>query len=83
MSAAEAIRRRSYTYKRVIELARLADAKPEAVGPLSTGEHCAVALLCNRPEFLPRGYSMLDAVDRLEGDWIVCCLQANRDGWRE
>jgi hypothetical protein len=75
--------RQSDTYRRVVELARNAERNPDGVGVLSTGEHCAVALLCNRPDFLPAGYSMLDAVDRLEGDWIIACLQANRDGWRE
>lgn len=71
------------TLQRVIELARMAHKRPELVGVLSTGEHCAVALLCNNAAFLPRGYTFLDAVDRLGEEWLKACLDANRIGWME
>jgi len=69
--------------QRVIQLARHAEKHPDSVGVLSTGERCAVALLCNRAEFLPNGYTFLDAVDRIDGDLLGPCMHANREGWRE
>lgn len=70
-------------YKRVTDLARTYVGRADAAGVLSTGEKCAVALLCNDAGMLPHDYTFLDAVDRLGADWLVACLQANRDGWRE
>jgi len=73
-----------YPLDDIIRMARTAEKHPDSVGVLSTGEHCAVALVTDRKEFLPRGYTtMLDAVDRLQGDWLDACIQANRAGWRE
>jgi hypothetical protein len=69
--------------KRVIALARAVQRDEAHIGVLSTGERCAVALLHGRADFLPSGYTYLDAVDRLAGDWLKACVKANRDGWRE
>jgi len=62
-------------------MARVCDACPDSVGVLSTGEHCAVALVTNRAEFLPPGYTFLDAVARLDGDWLSACIEVRND-WR-
>lgn len=74
--------RASTPYRRVVELARACYSNRPLAGALSTGERCAVGLLLNDPTCLPIGYTFIDAVDRLEGDWLAACVQANRDGWR-
>lgn len=44
----------------------------EAIAGSSTGERCAIALIISRPDLLPRGYSVLDAVQRVEdGGWPI------------
>lgn len=69
---------------RVINLARAVDKDPEHVGVLSTGERCAVALLHNKPEYLPNGYThLLEAIDRLETSWVEACIVAHNTGWKE
>lgn len=73
----------SYPEDTIVNLARRAARRPESVGVLSTGEQCAVALLCDNAEFLPNGYTFLDAVARLEGAWLAACLQAHKMPWRE
>ena len=71
------------TRDRIISLARMAEKSPDSVGVLSTGERCAVGLLCNRADFLPGNYTFLEAVARLEGDWLAACIEVDRQGWRE
>ncbi len=69
---------------RIIAMARAAEKHPSSVGVISTGERCAVGLLCNNCLFLPDGYSFIDAFDRIQGDPILeAVLEANRSGWRE
>lgn len=51
------------------------DEVPDALGGLSTGERCAVALLISRPDLLPSGYTVVDAIERMEsGGWPVAWL---------
>jgi hypothetical protein len=65
-------------------MARIADRDPAQAGVWSTGEQCAVALLCNKAEILPAGYTFLDAVDRLMGDPILdAAIRLGREGWRQ
>jgi hypothetical protein len=63
-------------------LARSVAKNPRCVGVLSMGECCAVALLHNNHEFLPDGYTFLDAAARL-GDELDDVVRASRAGWRE
>jgi hypothetical protein len=67
---------------RVTTLARAVEREPRHAGVLSTGERCAVALLRNCADDLPRGYTFLDAVERLGADWLAACVEANRRGWK-
>jgi hypothetical protein len=57
-------------------------AKDEAaIGVLSTGEQIAVALVLDRKDLLPGGYStMLEAVERLGTEWFRGALIAQRCG---
>lgn len=72
--------------ERIKDLARTVERDPESIGVLSTGERCAVALLCNRADFLPHGLTFIEAVARLCGeapwDWLTACIIADREGWK-
>lgn len=49
------------------------------IGVWSTGEQIAVALVMNRLDLLPRGYThVLDAVERLGDDWLKAAFIARR-----
>lgn len=53
------------------------------IGVYSTGEAIAVALVLDRKDLLPLGYStMLEAVERLGPDWTAAALRVQRNGWR-
>ena len=73
----------SYPLDTIIKMARAVQNRPAYAGVLSTGEKCAMGLLHNNADYLPAGYTFLDAVDRLEGEWLAAVLKANRQGWRE
>jgi hypothetical protein len=60
---------------------RLVAADPAYFGVLSTGEKCAVALVLDDPELCKWWGTMLDCVDRLEGDWIQAAIYVQRNGW--
>lgn len=74
-------------------LERLAEnvaADPAAIGVLSTGEQCAVALVLDKEELLqpdgeggritmrPHGYSWLDCVARLEPELLAAAIAVQR-----
>lgn len=60
---------------------RAVEADDRIIGVYSMGEICAVALIMNRMELLPQGYTALDAVDRIGENWFAFCLSIQRDGW--
>lgn len=39
------------------------------IGVFSMGERIAVALVLDRRDLLPKGYTMLEAIERLGPDW--------------
>lgn len=62
--------------KHIAGLARAVLRDPQHIGVLSTGERCAVALVINRLDLLPAGYTALEAIVRVEGggwplEWLV------------
>lgn len=66
-------------------IARMVDRveqDPRRIGVLSTGEQIAVALVLNRTDLLPDGYThVLDAIDRLGWDWqcaAIAVMKARR-----
>lgn len=67
------------TFKEITRLVEVVEADPDHFGALSTGEQIAVALVLNKPEMLPRGYShVLDAVDRLGNDWLAAAIDVRK-----
>lgn len=50
------------------------------IGLLSIGEQVAVAFVLDRADLFPRGYTMLDAVERLGPEWIQAALRVQRTG---
>jgi hypothetical protein len=60
--------------------ARMVLADERTVGVLSTGERLAIALILDRPDLFPRGYTMLDAFNRLEAEWTEAALRVQRAG---
>jgi hypothetical protein len=49
------------------------------IGLLSTGEAIAVALVLDRKDLLPRGYTrILEAVDRLGDDWLRAAIAVQK-----
>jgi hypothetical protein len=56
-------------------------ADPASFGVLSTGEKCAVALVLDNLILVRWWGTMLDCVDRLEGDWIKAAIYVQRNGW--
>lgn len=62
-------------------LSRMVDAVEQdeaSIGVLSTGEAIAVALVLDRKDMLPVGYSMLESVERLGPEWFRASLQVQR-----
>jgi len=56
--------------EKIIEVAN--QLNREGGSPASTGERIAAAFVLNRQDFLPDAYDdMIDAWDRLGGDWQV------------
>ena len=62
---------------------RMVKADPASFGVLSTGEKCAVALVLDDPQLVKWYGTMLQAVNRLEGDWIKAAIYVQRYGWDE
>jgi hypothetical protein len=70
------------TEERIRDLARSVNRNPEIIGKLSTGECIAMALLFNKPEWLPKGYEHpLDAIKRLGENWLAALQNVFEDGW--
>ena len=66
MSQAERVER--------LEMMAKADQHSGVMGPWSSGERLAVALVLNRHDWLEvMEYTMLEAVARLEPDWLEAC----------
>jgi hypothetical protein len=55
------------------------DAATGGLGALSTGEQLAVALILNRPDWIVEmGYTLAEAIDRVEPQWLSLIPQAAR-----
>jgi hypothetical protein len=67
--------------KQIRAKVRMVAADPPSFGVLSTGEKCAVALVLDDPALVKWWGTMLDCVDRLEGDWIKAAIYVQRNGW--
>lgn len=52
---------------------------PEDVGVLSMGERCAVALVLDKPDLRPSGYTWLDCMNRVEPELLEGCLLLQRE----
>lgn len=53
-------------------LAKVRDAAAGGRGALSTGEAVMAALVLNRPDWLAEmNYTIAEAIDRLDGDWLA------------
>lgn len=62
--------------------ARIVADDPDAIGVYSTGERIAVALLLNRVDLLPSGYThVVEAWDRLGRDWQQLVVDLHNEGW--
>lgn len=60
-------------------VAKARDASHGGFGLLSTGEKLATALVLNRADWLSAmGYTMADAIRRIEGDWLAAVPVAAR-----
>jgi hypothetical protein len=68
---------------RIIELARMVARDPSTIGPLSTGEQCAVALLLDRFDLFADRPHPLDALDRIGPEWEKMVRELHRTGWRQ
>jgi hypothetical protein len=68
---------------RLVELARTCEADPASIGPLSTGEACAGALLLGRLDLLDEYRHPLDALERLGPEWEKAVRDLHRSGWRQ
>jgi len=53
--------------KKIIEVAIA--LKSTGRTPASTGERIAAAFVLDQQEYLPEGYDLIEAWDRLEGQW--------------
>ena len=53
--------------KRIIEVA--IELKQTGYSPASSGERIAAAFVLNRQDFLPQGYTMVNAWDQLNATW--------------
>ncbi len=57
-----------------LEMMAKADQHSDAIGPWSSGERLAVALVLNRHDWLEdMEYTILEAVARLEPEWLAAC----------
>ncbi|MGL4964051.1 MAG: hypothetical protein ACRC67_22665 [Inquilinus sp.] len=62
--------------------ARIVAEEPDHIGVYSTGERIAVALLLNRLDLLPSGYThVVEAWDRLGKDWQQLVIDLHNEGW--
>jgi len=66
------------TAQKILALVECVRADERQIGVLSTGEALAVALVLNRPDLMPVGYTTLEAVERLGEDWTRAALVVQR-----
>lgn len=60
-------------------VAKSRDAARGGFGVLSTGEKVAAALALNRADWLQgMGYTMAEAIDRMDDEWLAAIPQAAR-----
>jgi hypothetical protein len=65
--------------RRLNELVERVERNERLIGVLSTGETIAVALVLNRPDLLPEGYThVLHAVERLDDPWLTAAIEVAR-----
>lgn len=60
--------------------ARMVLADEQSICLLSAGERIAVALVLDRADLFPHGYSMLDAVGRLGPEWTAVAQRVQSAG---
>lgn len=65
------------TIEVITAIAESVKRKPHSIGAMSTSEGLAAALVLNKPKLLGNR-TMLEAVDRLGGEWFECALEAQR-----
>ena len=68
--------------QRIAQCVRMVERDEPSIGVLSTGEQIAVAVVLDRKDLLPEGYTMVAAIDRLGRAWTDAALQVQRNGWR-
>ena len=66
------------TAQKILALVEAARADEACISVLSTGEALAVALVLDRPDLMPVGYTTLEAVERLGEDWTRAALVVQR-----
>jgi hypothetical protein len=67
------------TVHRIGDLVQQCEGNERSIGVRSTGEAIAIALVLNRPDLLPDGYThVLHAVDRLGDDWLKAAIEVAR-----
>lgn len=66
------------------KVAAIADSlsRDNGGGPWSTGERCAGALLAGVPAWLPSGFTLVEAIERIRGNWLTAVVEADRRGWQ-
>jgi hypothetical protein len=73
------VKETSRTVSRIADLVQQCEGDMSSFGVRSTGEMIAIALVLNRPDLLPRGYThVLHAADRLGDDWLKASIEVAR-----
>jgi len=73
------VRTSDHTVRRIANLVKQCELNERSIGLCSTGEAIAIALVLNRPDLLPDGYThVLRAVDRLDDDWLKAAIELAR-----
>jgi hypothetical protein len=73
------VRTSDRTVRRIADLVQQFEGNERSIGVLSTGEEIALALVLNRRDLLPDGYThVLHAVDRLDDDWLKAAIEVAR-----
>lgn len=68
---------------RVKRLAQEVAIDPDNIGTMSAGEAVAAALLNGRLDLLSSRFQHpLDAIERLDGDWLAAVREVHHSGWK-
>ncbi len=70
------------TEKIIAKLVQRVENDQNEIGVLSMGERIAAAMVLDRPDLLPQGWTMLEAIERLGADWHQAALKVQKNGWR-